>query len=148
MCIRDRSIGAALAPQHGTSLDDLCRCADIAMYRGKAFGKGVYTIYSEGIESLLVKDGTLRVEELRDALVNNRFFLNYQPIIDLATGRVSSVEVLLRWKKADGTVVPASAFMELMERYSLIVDVGAFILDEACAAMARWKKQGLSLIHI
>lgn len=103
----------------------------------------VYTIYSEGIESLLVKDGTLRVEELRDALVNNRFFLNYQPIIDLATGRVSSVEVLLRWKKADGTVVPASAFMELMERYSLIVDVGAFILDEACAAMARWKKQGL-----
>jgi diguanylate cyclase (GGDEF)-like protein len=137
------SIGAALAPQHGTSLDDLCRCADIAMYRGKAFGKGVYTIYSEGIESLLVKDGTLRVEELRDALVNNRFFLNYQPIIDLATGRVSSVEVLLRWKKADGTVVPASAFMELMERYSLIVDVGAFILDEACAAMARWKKQGL-----
>lgn len=142
------SIGAALAPQHGTNLDDLYRGADLAMYRGKAFGKGVYTIYSEGIESLLTKNDTLRVDELSEALVQNRFFLNYQPIIDLATGRVSSVEVLLRWKKTDGSVVPASAFMEIMERYSLIVDVGVFVLEEACAALARWKTKNLAPLSL
>jgi len=137
--VASASIGAALAPEHGTTLDELSSAADIAMYRGKAFGKGVYTIYSEGIEDLVPKVDTLQIEELKAAFENGQFNVFYQPIICLKTGKATGLEVLLRWIKPDGTVVPASAFVEVMERHGLIVDVGAFVIEQASQMLARWK---------
>lgn len=119
--VASASIGAALAPEHGTTLDQLSSAADIAMYRGKAFGKGVYTIYSEGIEDLVPKVDTLQIEELKAAFENGQFNVFYQPIICLKTGKATGLEVLLRWIKPDGTVVPASAFVEVMERHGLLL---------------------------
>lgn len=137
--IASASIGAALAPEHGTTLDQLSSAADIAMYRGKAFGKGVYTIYSEGIEDIVPKVDTLQIEELKSAFQQGQFNVFYQPIISLSSGKVTGLEVLLRWIKPDGTVVPAGAFVEVMERHGLIVAVGDFVLGQASQMLARWK---------
>ena len=96
------SLGASIYPFHGETLDELSRKADLAMYRGKAFGKGIYTIYFPGLEDAHAKENLTTHSELVGALERKEFALYFEPSISLATGRTTGVEVLLRWKKEDG----------------------------------------------
>ena len=137
------SLGAAIYPFHGKTMDELARKADIAMYRGKAFGKGVYTVYYPGLEDAHAKDKLSTHSELVGAIERNEFVLYFEPFISLHTGQTTGVEVLLRWKKQDGSLVSASKFIDVAEKNGLIVPIGKWVIEETCRVAARWVAQGL-----
>lgn len=139
------SIGAALFPYHGETLDELTRKADIAMCHGKCFGKGMFTVYYPGLDGAVDGELTTHVE-LVSALENNEFELYFAPSFDLKSGAIASAEVLLRWRRKDASVVPAQNFIHLAEQTGLIVPIGKWVVDETCRTAARWKQSGYPVI--
>ena len=137
------SLGASIYPFHGETLDELSRKADLAMYRGKAFGKGIYTIYFPGLEDAHAKENLTTHSELVGALERKEFALYFEPSISLATGRTTGVEVLLRWKKEDGNLVSANKFIDIAEQNGLIIPIGKWVIEETCRYAAAWLAKGL-----
>lgn len=137
------SLGASIYPFHGKTMDDLSRKADLAMYRGKAFGKGVYTIYYPGLEDAHAKENLSTHSELVGALERKEFALYFEPSVSLATGRTTGVEVLLRWKKEDGNLVSANKFIGIAEQNGLIIPIGKWVIEETCRYAAAWLAKGL-----
>ena len=131
------SIGIALVPDHGTELDDLYLKADMALYRAKSEGKGRYLVFDEQIENALITQRTLE-GDLAIALARREFELYYQPILDLQNGRVSCFEALVRWRSPTHGFVQPGDFIPLAESCGLIVDLGRWILQEACREAAGW----------
>jgi len=133
------SIGIALAPDHGTDATELMRCADVAMYRAKA-AHCDFDIYEPALD-----DGADRlqlVEDLRTALENDELTLHYQPQIDLRTGRVGTIEALLRWAHATRGLIPPDQFIPLAEETGLMGPLTAFVLERAIDQCARWRSEG------
>lgn len=137
------SLGASIYPFHGKTMDELSRKADLAMYRGKAFGKGVYTIYYPGLEDAHAKENLSTHSELVGALERKEFVLYFEPSVSLATGRTTGVEVLLRWKKEDGNLVSANKFIDIAEQNGLIIPIGKWVIEETCRYAAAWLAKGL-----
>ncbi|GJG85458.1 hypothetical protein tb265_06390 [Gemmatimonadetes bacterium T265] len=131
------SIGIAFA-EPGVDTDVLLRNADAAMYRAKAEGKGRHAVF----DPALVAAAAERLElerDLANALVGGgEFALVYQPIVSLATGAVTGAEALLRWRHATRGVVSPADFIPLAEASGLIVELGRWVLEEACRAAAGW----------
>jgi len=127
------SVGIAL----GTVADDLLRAADVAMYRAKASGKAQYVTYVPTMAEDLV--GRLElVAELRRALPAE-FVVHYQPLVDLESRAVVGVEALVRWNHPTRGLLQPSEFIGLAEETGKIVEIGAWVLAEACAQVARWR---------
>jgi predicted signal transduction protein with EAL and GGDEF domain len=127
------SVGIAL----GTVADDLLRAADVAMYRAKASGKAQYVTYVPTMAEDLV--GRLElVAELRRALPAE-FVVHYQPLVDLESRAVVGVEALVRWNHATRGLLQPSEFIGLAEETGKIVEIGAWVLAEACAQVAKWR---------
>lgn len=137
------SIGAAIYPFHGKTLDDLSRKADMAMYRGKAFGKGIFTIYYPGLEDAHAREILSTHSELVGALERKEFVLFFEPSISLSSGRTTCVEVLLRWKKGNGDLVSASKFIGVAEQNGLIIPIGKWVIEETCRYAAAWLAKGM-----
>ena len=139
----DVSIGIAVAPQHGTSLDALLQHADVAMYVAKETGTGVEQ-YDVGRDrnspSRLVMLG-----ELRRALADGELEVHYQPQAQLASGRVTGVEALVRWRHPERGLVPPDEFVPLAESSGLIESLTRHVLEAAVAQLAFWHQQGLPL---
>jgi EAL domain-containing protein (putative c-di-GMP-specific phosphodiesterase class I) len=94
-------------------------------------------------------DKALLIEtDLRAALRQNEFVLHFQPKANLKTGEITGVEALMRWQRADGTLVPPMQFLPLLEESGLIVAVGKWVLDAACAQIQRWQKAGVTPVPI
>jgi diguanylate cyclase (GGDEF)-like protein len=126
------------------SAEELLRDADIAMYRAKWDGKGHYLVFESGMED--EAQSRLELElDLQSALGNEEFFLVYQPTFDLQEMVPTGVEALIRWRRPGRGVVQPEEFIPLLEDSKLIVDVGAWVLREACAQAARWQQDGQSL---
>jgi diguanylate cyclase (GGDEF)-like protein/PAS domain S-box-containing protein len=136
------SIGIALSPGDGSGPDALVRNADTAMYRAKEQGRNSYQFYLPQMNERLVERLTLEAR-LRGALERGEFVLHYQPKVDLATGAISGLEALLRWKHEDRLVSPAE-FVPILENTGLIVPVGEWVLRSACRQIKRWEQQGLA----
>jgi diguanylate cyclase (GGDEF)-like protein len=135
------SIG--IATGNRSSAEELLRDADIAMYRAKWGGKSRYLVFESGMEDEV--QSRLEVEMgLQSALENEEFFLVYQPTFDLETMTPTGVEALIRWRRPGGVVQPED-FIPLLEESRLIVEVGAWILTEACAQGAKWQAAGYPL---
>lgn len=131
------SIGIATGVR--ASAEELLRDADIAMYRAKWGGKSRYLVFESGMEEQV--QSRLEIEmDLQDALVNDEFFLVYQPTFDLTTMTPTGVEALLRWRRPGRGVVHPEEFIPLLEETKMIVDVGAWVLKEACRQAARWQE--------
>ena len=127
------SVGIAL----GTVADDLLRAADVAMYRAKASGKAQYAMYMPTMAEDLV--GRLElVAELRRAR-REEFVVHYQPLVDLDSGAVVGVEALVRWAHPTRGLIQPGEFIGLAEETGKIVEIGAWVLTEACAQVARWR---------
>ncbi len=136
------SIGVAMG-QYGTP-DGLLRDADLALYAAKAAGKDRYALFDASMYA--GAEGRLELEsDLGSALAQRQFFLLYQPIFDLPRQRVVGVEALIRWRHPERGVVPPDSFIPLAEESGMIVQIGRWVLEEACRQAAAWSAEGLEL---
>jgi diguanylate cyclase (GGDEF)-like protein len=136
------SIGIAMGVRD--SAEELLRDADIAMYRAKWSGKSRYLVFESGMEDEVQSRLELEMD-LQVALDNEEFFLVYQPTFDLQTMTPTGVEALIRWRRPGRGVAEPEEFIPLLEETKMIVDVGAWVLKEACAQAAGWQEEGRSL---
>ncbi|MEV0726380.1 EAL domain-containing protein [Micromonospora purpureochromogenes] len=134
------SIGIAeYGPQHA-SHTDLLRDADIAMYAAKAAGKSAYRTCTPGLRESAVTRAEL-IADLRRAVDEQQLHLDYQPIVDLATGAVRSAEALVRWRHPRLGLLGPAAFLPLAEETGLIVPIDRWVIHEACRAAATWRER-------
>jgi len=136
------SIGISIYPQHGTTIEDLVRNADSAMYKAKYEGRNQFKYYSE----LLTEQARERIileANLRKALDKQEFVVYYQPQLELNTGKLSGLEALVRWLHPEKGLIPPNVFIPLAERSRLIIPLGEWILKESCKQMHQWQKSGL-----
>lgn len=141
------SIGISLYPQDGEDGDTLLKHADIAMYAAKAAGKGRYHFYQSHLSDHIM----LRVskeEALRRAVERDEFILHYQPRVDTFTGKLCSMEALVRWMHPERGLVPPAEFIQIAEDTGLILKIGEQVIAKACAQLAIWKAQGETLVPI
>jgi diguanylate cyclase (GGDEF)-like protein len=136
------SIGISTYPQDGLDEQTLTKNADIAMYQAKAEGKNNFQFYSEKLNSHSLERLALE-SSLRHALERNEFRLVYQAKRDIASGRITGMEALLRWEHPDlGTVGPRE-FIPVAEETGLIIPIGKWVLKTACMQSVEWRNQGL-----
>ncbi len=124
----DASIGIALYPQHGTDVDALLRCADIAMYESKA--RGVPTLYALEHDHHSA-DRLALGSQLRRAITQRELIVYYQPKADFDTGEITSVEALVRWEHAEHGLLSPDEFIPLAEQRGLIRPLTTYVLDTA-----------------
>jgi len=135
------SVGIALAPEHGTEFNTLCKYADLAMYQAKHEGRSVYRVYNDDMGRANIDKFNL-MTQIRQALKDKQFRLFYQPKMDIRSGRVCGVEALIRWPQPDGSYIAPDDFIPLAESSGVIADIGHWVLQEACEACMRWRQQG------
>jgi diguanylate cyclase (GGDEF)-like protein/PAS domain S-box-containing protein len=141
------SIGIAVYRDNATTLDELIKQADMAMYRAKEMGRDTFFFYNEKINK--EASGRHQIESsLRHALARDEFRLHYQPKIDIATGLVTGVEALLRWWPAGGDIIGPDRFVPILEETGLIVSVGAWAIKTAFAQMIQWQCSGMRPISL
>jgi EAL domain-containing protein (putative c-di-GMP-specific phosphodiesterase class I) len=111
--------------------EDLLRNADVAMYMAKEQGKGRYQVFETSMHTTVLERLELKAD-LQRAVENNEFTLHYQPVIVLKTGRISGFEALVRWNHPQRGLVPPLSFIPLAEETGIIVQLGRWVLEEAC----------------
>jgi diguanylate cyclase len=137
------SVGLAISPDHGASIEALMRAADIAMYRAKSNGGGQFCLFNAD----LAIDHQLKVDTelaLTEAVQRGDFVLTFQPQMSLVTGELCGAEALLRWKHPrDGLRLPAT-FIAIAERTGVISDIGDWVLAEVASTLGKWNRNGVS----
>ncbi|MHB1143795.1 MAG: EAL domain-containing protein [Thiobacillus sp.] len=135
------SIGITLYPEDGKDFDSLLQKADMAMYNAKDAGRNTYRFFDDRM-NLQAHEHLLLQNRLSQALFRAEFDLNYQPQLEIGSGRVIGVEALLRWQNPElGEVVPAR-FIPVAEDSGLIVPIGAWVMEEACRQAQAWRQAG------
>ena len=120
---------------------ELLRDADIALYQAKAAGKRRAVVFSPSMQEVVEQHRGVNVD-LRHAVENSEFFLQYQPTVDLVTGAINGVEALLRWRHPDRGIIQPNDFIPALEASGLIFPVGEWVLGEACRQGVIWHRQG------
>ena len=134
------SIGIATCPENGDNVIDLIRNADAAMYHAKRAGRNCHVFYAPEMNAVAVERLLLK-SKLRRALDRDEFVLRYQPKVDLASGLVVGAEALLRWRLPGHGEIAPSQFIPLAEESRLILDIGAWVLNQVCSDYAAWQKR-------
>lgn len=137
------SIGISLYPDHAQVPTELLKHADTAMYQAKAAGRRTYMRYTETMDITIRQRATLS-GALRKVLDRGELRLVYQPRLALAQNRIVGVEALLRWHSDDYGDIPPTQFIPLAEESGLILEIGEWVLREACLTLQRWQQHGLS----
>jgi len=137
------SVGVAVYPEDGADFGTLFRKADMAMYRAKDAGRNTYRFFNEEMNNDVTEQVTM-YSGLRRAVETGQFVLHYQPQIEIATGKLIGAEALIRWMHPDLGLVSPGRFIPVAEETGLIIEIGDWVLHEACREAARWRHQGLN----
>ena len=136
------SIGVAVSPDHGSTVESLMRAADLAMYRAKSRGGGQHCLFSDE----LAKENQLRVETenaLTDVVPRGQLRLVLQPQMSLTTGETTGVEALLRWQHPRDGVRAPSTFISIAEQTGMIGEIGDWVMDQVALILSGWRRQGI-----
>jgi diguanylate cyclase (GGDEF)-like protein len=131
------SVGIALAPEHGLAGDILLKRADMALYKAKAQGRNTITVFEDDLDLAVQQRRELELD-IRTAMAEKQFTLNFQPIVNIGHGGIGSFETLIRWKHPRRGYVSPAEFIPLAEETGLIVEIGRWVLEEACRHAATW----------
>ena len=141
------SIGIAMYPEDGDSGEDLLRHADNAMYHAKERGRATFEFFTRALHQRVFE--RLNLENLlRHAIARGELSLVYQPLLAASTGAVVSTEALLRWNSPELGHVPPDRFITVAEQSGLILEIGAWVLDQALAQLARWRAEGMTELSV
>ena len=138
------SIGVTLFPEDAQDIETLVRNADTAMYRAKESGRNTYQFYT-GEMNQRARERLAMENELRRALSRQQFELHYQPKLCCRTGAIVGVEALLRWRSPDRGLILPGEFVALLEETGLIIEIGAWVLREACRQTQAWHASGVAM---
>jgi diguanylate cyclase (GGDEF)-like protein len=141
------SAGISLYPQDGTDVETLLKNADAAMYRAKEHGRNNFQFYTSEMNSM-VNERLVLEHSLRRAQERKEFVLYYQTKVDLKTGAIVGVEALLRWIHPERGLILPDLFIPLAEETGLIVQIGEWVLREACTQNRAWQHEGLRPITV
>jgi diguanylate cyclase (GGDEF)-like protein len=135
------SIGVAVTPFDGQTFEDLSRKASFAVYKAREEEPNTYNFYESDMEASINKRLNMNYE-LKIAIEQQQFELYYQPKVDLATNQFVGAEALIRWRKGN-TIISPNEFIPVAEESGLIIEIGRWALETACADCAKWQKDGL-----
>jgi len=141
------SMGVAAYPEHGRNVTELLARADVAMYRAKEIGRDAMQVFTAELANR-AHEKLERQEELRRALAQGELFLQYQPQMDLASGRIFAVEALIRWRHPERGLIGPGDFIPLAEETGLIGPIGDWTLRAACRQNKAWQVSGLPPIVV
>ncbi|MCW8408592.1 EAL domain-containing protein [Legionella sp. PATHC035] len=141
------SIGISYFPKDGDDYESLMKSADLSMYHAKDSGRNTYRTYDKEMNMRIINRMQLD-NALRDSLKRNEFHLVYQPFINLATNKIIGFEALLRWHSHILGDVPPNDFISMAEENGLILDIGLWVLREACSQLVRWHTQGYDQLTV
>jgi diguanylate cyclase (GGDEF)-like protein/PAS domain S-box-containing protein len=138
----DGSIGISIYPEDGEDAETLIKNADTAMYHAKEQGRNNFQFFTAEMNLRAVERQSLE-GSLRHALEREEFLLHYQPKVSLATGEITGIEALIRWQQPERGLVPPSQFVPVAEDCGLIIQIGRWVLHEACRQARAWQDAGL-----
>lgn len=138
------SIGISLFPADGQDINQLVQAGDSAMYLAKQSGKNTWRFFSHAL-SKAVRETIELQNRIRGALERDEFELHFQPLLDLATNQICSVEALLRWK---GSTIGPDKFIPAAEAVGQIIPIGHWVIEQACRTLRHWLDQGMSMVPV
>jgi diguanylate cyclase (GGDEF)-like protein len=141
------SMGIALYPDHGIDMETVLKHADIALYQAKEAGKRCHQIFSAEM-NLRVSEAAALEQSLRDALGTSEIYIEYQPVIDLHSGLVASMEALVRWRHPELGIIPPSQFIPLAEQTGMILEIGKQTLSMVLADLRSWLDAGVPIVPV
>lgn len=141
------SLGVSFCPEHGDNTDELLKNAEIAMYRAKASGGNIFSIYDDQYYKEIEKKLTIQTK-LKQALDNQLLEVFYQPKVSVESGEIVGMEALLRWKREDGTYLPPDQFIPIAEECGLIYPISRWVIREALYKLAELHKDGYKQLHM
>lgn len=142
-----QSIGIALYPDDASDTQSLMQKADFALYQAKDSGLGQYRLFDQQLEEAVQSKKRMQ-EDIAASLIDDHFQLHYQPLIDINTGQLKGVEALLRWNHPERGFVAPDVFVPIAEECGLIIEVGDWVLNEACRQQVSWREQGVGDIVV
>jgi diguanylate cyclase (GGDEF)-like protein/PAS domain S-box-containing protein len=143
----DASIGIAVAPEDGSSLDQLLKNADLAMYDAKSGGRRTFRFFAPEMGVRMQARRALELD-LRQAITAGDFEIHYQPLVDLASNAVTGCEALLRWPHRERGMVSPAEFIPLAEETGLIIELGEWVLVKACMDAVSWPDHVMVAVNV
>lgn len=135
------SIGIAVYPDDGADVEALLRQADVAMFQAKESGRNTYRFFDKSMQDHI--QGNLQlIAAMRIALTQREYVLHYQPVIDLHSGKLVGAEALIRWQHPEKGLLAPGVFIAAAEKSGLIIEMGEWVLREACRQVAQWHASG------
>ncbi|MGB6019945.1 MAG: EAL domain-containing protein [Sulfurimonadaceae bacterium] len=141
------SIGISLYPDDGSNAETLIKHADAAMYEVKYNGRNNFSFYHKEITHKALQRIAIE-NDLREAIKNDEFLINYQPLIDLESGKIRAAEALIRWQHPKDGIIMPDQFIEIAETSGLIIPIGEIVFDKTLKQFREWLDQGLNIEKI